>query len=445
MGEKFNNPRIPFLELSFGGKNPIPLQLIDHVRPATGQRAMLEEAIFTETVLGGGNLLEITLFDPDYDRVEDLLIQHASKVNFRFGWRGINGRESQERTGFLWHLQSEIIPMQGARIKVKIQDEGFNKLLQQGVSTPFTNIPVSQMVAELAKVNSITDTAIVPTEGNFTRTMVNTNPAKFISTVLLPLARTTKRSNFQFFFIGPRLIFSPPDPNILVRRRYIYGRDRFTDLISFIPDFGNAYATILGGGNIKVRGFDPITKKGMQSVQTDATNTREPKLGDKAIDSRPTQGDSTLARIRSPGGQHINRIYHVPFNTIKEVEAWAKYKRAKAELMRFSADAEVVGDPNIHPNDYVQVLVIKTADIRALDFDRDIHRGSSGTYRVQAVTHTINAGGYTTSMSMFRENSFLGTITVPQFIKTTLAAFEILTGSKGDTITKLSKAIKLFR
>lgn len=438
MGELFNNPRIPFLELRFGDLG-IPLQLIDHVRPSTGQQAMLEEAIYTETALGGGNLLEVTLFDPDYDRVEDLLIQHMSKIKFRFGWRSIPGRQSLEHTGFLWHLRTEILPMQGARVRVKLQDRGFNNLLQQGVTKAFTEKTISAMVAELADLNGIKDKVITPTAGNFTRRMSNTNPYKFITNDLLPMARTLGgRSNFQFFFIGPRLIFSPPDPNIQVRRQYLYGRDRFTDIISFIPDFGNAYATLLGGGNIKVRGFDPITKQGTESVQTDAENLIEPKLASKAVDVRPTQGDSTLARLLLPKKQHINRVYHVPFNTQKEVEDWAKYKRARAEQMRFTADAEVIGDPNLHPNDYIQILVVKTADIRALNFDRDLHRGVSGTYRVQAVTHTINAGGYTTSLSLFRENSFIGPIPVARELPAILFRDEIR-----ETITKEADLIGL--
>ncbi len=444
MGELFNNPRIPFLELTFGDE-AIPFQLMDHVPSVTGRRALLEEAVYTETTMGGGNILEMTLFDPDYDRLEELFIRFMNKVKFRFGWRGVPGRESQEREGWVWQLQPEILPMQGTRLRVKLLDRPFAQLLQQCISKGFTQKKVSEMVATIARENSILDTIITPTLGNFDRRVGNMSPYKFIKTALLPLAKTKDgRSNFNFHFKGPRLIFSPPEPNVRVIRRYLYGRDQFGDLISFLPNFENAYAIMLGGGNQKARGVDPLTKRPIETTQTDATNVREPKLATKAIEPDPAQGGSTLARIRAPKGQHINRIYHVPFNTIEEVEAWSKYKRARAEQMRFTADAEVVGDPNIHPMDYVEVLVVKTADIRALDFDRDVHRNASGSYRVQAVTHTINAGGYTTSMSLFRENSFLGTLDIQGFVNTVLASAKILLGG-GDTITKASKLIALFR
>lgn len=441
MGElSVNNPRIPFLELTFGDER-IPLQLVDHVPSVTGRRALLEEMVYTETTLGGGNMLEATLFDPDYDRLEELFIRFMNKVTYRFGWRGIEGRESLEREGWVWQLQPTIIPMQGSRLKVKMLDRPFANLLQQNVTKPFVEIPISQMVGELASDNGITDTDITRTKGNHTLRIVNENPYKFIKDTLLPRAITTdNRSNFNFCFVSSRLVFGPPDSHIRIHRRYIYGRDRLSDLISFAPSFDNAYAIMLGGGNQKSRATDPLTKKSIDTVQTDSTNVREPKQAPKAINADPNQGGSVLARLRAPGRQNINRIYTVPFNTPEEVEAWSKYKRSRAEQMRFSADAEVVGDPNIHPLDYVQILVIKTGDIRALNFDRDVHRTSSGTYRVQAVTHTVNTGGYTTSMSLFRENSFLGTFDVQGFVRAALESFTLLPGV-GEKVRKLAKFI----
>jgi len=446
MGEvNTENPRIPFLELGFGSE-VIPLQLVDHVPSATGRRALLEEAVYTETSLGGGNLMEMTLFDPDYDRLEELFIRFMSKVKFRFGWRGITGRESQEREGWVWKLQPEILPMQGTRLRVTMLDRPFARLLQQNVTKPFVEQTISSMVGEIARLNKIVDTTITPTLGNFTLRIINSNPYKFIKGELLTKAVTRDgRKGFNLFFIGPRMLFVPNPADVKVIRRYIYGRDRLTDLIRFSPNFENAYAIMLGGGNTKTRAVDPLTKKPIETVQTDANNTRQPKTATKAIDPDPNQGESTLAKSQAPGGQHINRIYQVPFNTQEEIEAWAGYKRARAEQMRFTADAEVVGDPNIHPNDYVEVLVVKTADIRALNFDRDVHRSSSGTYRVHAVTHTINSAGYTTSMSLHRENSFLGTLNVQGFVREAISA-RLLVGGQIELVTRVASLIPvLFR
>jgi hypothetical protein len=377
---RFLTPAMPFVNLVVGQVNlgaiPNFLQSFSH-------------ELFVDGVQGK---LTASFFDPEYDLIEDLIIQDQ-RTAFEYGWLG--GWTSEKREGVLLTYAPRF-EAEGAYLDVTVTDFALRGMKE--VQSEIHQGKIDEIVTRLLARNNLTPD-VQPTgdePGEYQQT--NITDLRFIDTVLKPLAKGADDSpGWEFRVDGRRAYFGPPVYQ-QIKRRFLFARDQMGDVVGFSPAFNGQLILYLGGGSIRVESYDWLAKQNLtQDVSLDAPPAALPQIAPETHDDPP-----------APGG--ISRYYSVPFQRLGDVQAWAASKFAATRRMAWEAVLTTLGDPRIVPGDLLEVFVLKRgASLSHPQREyQDVFHYTSGVYRVVRVTHKIQAGSFVSEMNLQSDGARYG-------------------------------------
>lgn len=358
---------------------------------------------------GYANTCSITFIDPQWNYIDTFIQeidQAKNRFSFTYGWRGIDDAESVAQTvvGFLVQsIDVQLIPFQGAQVTLNGIDDGyllsFNP--QQRGFDPKT--PISEVITKviLDATGGVADVLITPIAqpvGVEHCRMENQTPIQYIQH-LLHVAKSTLGSPSFRWDIKPATNQGRTQISITVEeaklkeppsRRYIYGREFDGRMISFMPRFLGLNLVSRGGGRVSGITVDPEKKTVLRLT---STNTED--AGHNPRKEAAPQKDSA--------------IYEVPFDRDK-TEAMIRKERERVDRYLYEATAVVYGDTGIQPLDNISIFILRgDAGQRGFNLDdTSLHKFGSGIFRVNTVTHTIQAGSFTTQLELYRNSGLLG-------------------------------------
>lgn len=362
------SPGMPFVRIILGGRdiNAIPNYL-----------EKFSHEVFSDGAMGKTT---ITLFDNEWDTLENLIIPDDRAIQYEFGWA--NGRMSKMQEGVVLKYQPTF-EHTGLRLHLELTGNLLRDA-QQVYSRSWKSKKVSEIIADIFNTSQW-NLDVEETSGRITIEQQNVTNAFFIENVLKPKAKSarTGQAGYEFRCEGSTIVFRTPDYEQGIIRRYIYGRTANSEVLSFSPQFNGYMMLASGGGDIRVEGYDVMTKQPV--VQNININNSGPRIA---------QGDRTIT-TEDQGGS-TGRMYTLPYDDPKQVEAWANWKLAKARTLTWRASMQIMGDPTLVVGDLIEVMIQKS--------DGDVHY-TSGVYRIYRVNHSITRGSYVTNLELGTDGS----------------------------------------
>lgn len=192
-----------------------------------------------------------------------------------------------------------------------------------------------------------------------------------------------------------RYILAPQGWNGLrptVKRRYHVGKGRSAQVLRFAPTDATVIVNTLGGSGY------------LRSVSS----------RDKTVvthDRGPLQPDQTVGSVPAGSTDGLRFAQTSPARSHEEASQQRDNQWATAQAAAVTADLEVVGDPFIYINEYIEVRSyagggIPTAGVAHPDGQRRdgpvLLPFLSGQYTTQGIVHRISDGNYTTTMRLTR-------------------------------------------
>lgn len=463
-GQELVAPGMPFVELTLNvDGQPVVITMDNYIQS-------MRHTLQAHGVIG---VAELSLFDEDFDRIEDYLIRSKWTGTIRYGWRvdpnattqlpdGVFGPagplqrdddiQTPLRSFYLLKYQPQFEP-NGVRLQLTLADRpvldigathsrtfpGYQTTsidpvivaLSQAVNRrPYR---ISDIVELIMREDGYTKFDIAPTAlftGDPTEGGATEDGAKnecelrqfstnwyFITNVLTPLAKAQDGDAKGYYFgvTNDTVYFKPVLPTVTLKRRYHFGRDLAGTMRSWDPQINGTMMLVRGGFNLSVQSYDPREGillhrdiPGNASPQTGQT----PPGGASGFTSVPGQPESrdTLDWLiaMNPNligamnfddlAKKVGRVSVVPWTSRTKVEEWAKDKFARARGCIVTANAEVLGDPNLFPLDLIEVYAYKRQG--------DLHY-SSGSYIIESLVNEISNGLFTTRVTAIA-NSLTG-------------------------------------
>jgi hypothetical protein len=431
----FDGPVIPFVDV-FIGPFASPLPLVDRagaVAPTIlanhdeSINALVSETLFlvsmtyTQTVTGGGgNDLTLTILDPTWEQLENLLFTFRDDFSVQFGWRSPQGVISTPRIPLLitdWEI--DLQPFRGAEITIIAMDRSV--LLTQHVMET-THFPpamlistaIEQTVLEGGRINGKftilpSGSAGGPVEAS--RNVLgndhnrpgdgNRTPMAYLRHLMGIYRSATTSSKNQLVFIveaDPTRVnttimrFIPWELRSTIQRTYVFGRDRLGEMLSFSPKYSGIFVASRGGRRLEGLAVDGRAKSGV------------------AWGSDPSEDLLEAALTDYPTEPHrVSRVYTLPWTDPDDMEAFIQARRSAADLV-YDADAAIMGDPYIQPLDQIQINVLSgSGDPGSRTSPIDKLHVTSGVYTIYGVVHTVAPGSFRTTLSLQRRASSAGT------------------------------------
>lgn len=421
---------IPFVELYLSqgqgaGQEKIPLHLMDHkfddqpVDVLIGGKASvsatpcrlflhsLQHEISATTT--GGNKIMLQIIDPNWDYVETLVAKEFAKGTefyVRYGWRGIddNRTESPFVVPFvIMNITMELTPFRGALITI----HGRDKTVSLDEAPDYSSFTPTTTVYD-AITSLITNAKFVPVvDPGLRKVMVGQEfgycgraPMLYIRDLLNNIAQNhAGMANYLIFIKNSSIAgnvevhVQPSGDPAEPKRVYVYGRDRTGPMLSFTPQMNKNLILSFGGGRSSAITVDPQTKR---ILITGSTQAEDPSSG-------------PYKSIKTPTLPSI--VLESPF-TPQQTQALAAVVRQGADSVQYEGDALIVGDTELFPMDYVDILVLKGgasfSKVQTLT-PNDIHWFSSGRWMLRKVTHQISAEqSFQTNLHMTRFGGFVG-------------------------------------
>jgi len=385
-------PGMPYLEVVIGDTNieAIP-QFLEH----------FSHNVFAQQLAG---MASFTFFDATYDTLENLILKNSSDVKFRYGWR--DGPISPWHQGVVYEYRSRFSE-QGLHLDVHVADMltfygavKYDTLWAYTQGDPINRI--SDIVVRLAARMGLktTEQSVVRTRpGPLSLFQQNMSDAEFITYVLLPLAVSEAGyANYHFFVVGDTLYFQPRQGQTTART-FVFGAGQDSKVISFASQYNGLRMLHMGGGDLTTTGYNPLTGKLLRR-RIDLPETERPGLVPTPADFIATgQFGETTPDPQTPyvGG----RIYHLPFSTQQEIDSWCNWKWTQSREGGWEAALSILGDPQLAPNDLVEVQVVKRTD-------QTLHY-TSGNYFVRDVEQQIRHGSFITNLKLIAQGASLGT------------------------------------
>lgn len=403
---KFAEFEIPLLDAAAYSKD-------DPSQPIAPATLLLTSFNYTLSArMGIGNSVSITMLDPNWDYLERLASESGGEGNrklfsFSFGWRGIDDQRLglQGISFFLENIEIDISdPFKGAHITLRGIDQGIRLTSTPKSTTFLPATPIStviKQVIEEADPSLEAEVDPIPTPvGDGSNRMENRTPMQYIRH-LLDISKDAFGGNTFVWLIRPSSVAgrtkvvitsAMASLNKVPVRRYVYGRDRFGEMLSYRPKLEGAILLALGGGRATGIGIDPRTKT---IVKVTSTQNEDPKLEPKRVHQTPTED---------------TKIHEVPWGSLDQIEGFVRGQRAKVDYFGYYAEAVVLGDISIQPFDQVEVLVLKTSPgggVSRADAN-SVYNFASGIFRVESVEHVITAGTFQTNLTLFKNSGFVG-------------------------------------
>jgi len=365
----------------------------------------------------------LSLFDPTFDGIENLLIQFQDNITLRYGW--VDGPQSQ----VLQMRINKYIPTflaTGTQVELYLTSVGITSH-QKVYNRTFAG-RISDIVRQLLLEDGYTldEGAIEPTNRVGIYYQCNTTNANFILSILQPQAQSASNAEgYRFNVVGHKAFFRPPGLRAELRQ-YVFAREHNGVVLSFSPAYDGNAVIFLGGGETRVDGWSTLDKGSLISRKL-AAGTR--KDGSRSLPGIVINNAIPVPVLQfgdrgvepAPLGKAIaSRAYAVPFDNVEQAEDWALTKWANARSTAWQATASILGDPTILSQDYAEFIVLKD------DFTPHY---VSGVYRVNSIEHVMTQGSFVSNLTMERSTSKVGTKLDPRVKFQSLGERDETTGS----------------
>lgn len=383
--------------------------------------------------------LDFTVIDPTFTTVEDLLLdsdEDQIPIFSRFGYLDEQGKLTSN-----W-LQSRLINFsprlteKGMEITASTLVDVGGSVVQSkgGVYSGKISDVVQQIAEEIGLEYEIEETdddfRLADPENRGSPTLWTTKgytSFRFIEKDLVPIARSkTGQSNYELRVTGvgsrtkkPILHFHTKEfPNCEVRKKavkeFTYLAGSQDQVLEFTPDYNSSLLGNLGGGQVVMRAYDPLTKRYVSSVQNYRNNPDSISFGD---------GDKTNSPTITEAGENEDLASQGGYLMSSEATEASAIARARNrwELLKafsFTASLTLVGLPDypgtegtgtvdIEANDLVRVNVLipgSPGDVANPPYKK---HWSSGLYLVTEAIHLIESQ-YTVTCQLRRDLTEIG-------------------------------------
>jgi hypothetical protein len=392
------NPHVAFAWLWIGG-----VQIT--VDDMTGRPRHLESFSFDLAIETLGTF-EFTLFDPDYDAIEKVLMESGGKCKFKFGYT--TGAQSPTYEGLIIEYVPKFL-FDGIRVHIK----GFT-LAINGHKSAETHVwkdkKIHEIVGQIATDHgwkSDIDECIPVEQREDGETsdlkdktwQQSQSDLAFITEKLQKQAvrKKDKAGGYVLYFDPEKttLHFHPPRYEKPPVKTFVW-RSKYSEIITFTPQYSGLFLAALAlGGSARLNTLDMTTTEMKPTVKSDKTRPD----GDKASPADPaqTQGEKPDNDDPQRSTGVIYKAYPDEYFGLNEAKFW--WYRA-AWLAAFRATLEVVGDPDLKPWEKYEIQVGKKYG--------GLH-WTSGKYWANGITHTIESGEYHTTLKLWRDHAKGGT------------------------------------
>lgn len=325
----------------------------------------------------------------------DTLIDPSLNYNLQFSYQDSTGNilsQSAMKTVMVGKVSVTYTPYD-ATITTEGFDSGYT-LFENCSQKYFYNMPVSQMVSELADSNNL-NTDITQTSDKFTIPQGDLSDASFIRQVCLPRAYINGKFDY-FFYIenGDTVVFKPIDYGNKYSKQINFSANlnnaansdniSIAQLQSLTLNFDRAKTVFRGAGNVNYRSYDTKTKNLYNFATNDNSvnyNKLAPKNPNFTATSRCFYSDAPFD-YASPNNSQVN-------NTASSIWSRDAYKTFVMPIILNP------GDCNITPGMILTVAVTKSNGQKHL---------SSGDYIVYSTTNTFHDGLFMTELQLIRRN-----------------------------------------
>lgn len=402
------------------------------------------QSILYKSSIESLSTFDFSVIDPTFSDIEQILIgsdENNLPVLSRFGYVDKTGQVSSNWIQSRLLNYSPRLTHKGTEITASCLVDVGNKIVE-AKSRVFQG-KISSVVKQIADETGI-DAEIEETNDDNNEVLPDNRGApklwptngltsfEFVRKVLLPLARSKSgESDYQFWITGVGTRTKPPVlhfhtkeyPNCSVRKKKIkeftYLAGKQDQVLEFQPNYSSSLLGNLGGGQVVMRAYDPVTKQFVSSVQNTTTNKNTLAFGD---------GSSTVNLPLVAGVGNEDLLSQAGYHMVREDSSEEAIKRARNrwELLKaysFTAVLTLVGLPDIPDSAGRTILGTGTTDLEANDLVQVNvlipnlpgstigppyrKHWSSGLYLVTEAIHEI-AGSYTVTCQLRRDQSDLG-------------------------------------
>lgn len=388
--------------------------------------------------------LDFSVIDPTFSDIEQILIgsdESNEPVLARFGYVDKTGQISSNWIQSRLLNYSPRMTHRGTEITASCLVDVGNKIVEAD-SRVFRG-KISSVVKQIAQeiglgyeieeTNDDINDALPDNRGSPKLWPTNgLTTFEFVRKVLLPLARSKSgQSDYQFWITGVGTRTKPPVlhfhtkeyPDCSARKKklkeFTYLAGQQDQVLEFQPNYSSSLLGNLGGGQVVMRTYDPVTKQFVSSVQNTRNNPNTIAFGD---------GKSTVSVPIAEAGVNEDLLSQAGYHMLREDNSTEAINRARNrwELLKaysFTAVLTLVGLPDVpdsagkiipgtgttdlEANDLVQVNVLVPNFPGSTIGPPYRKHWSSGLYLVTEAIHEI-ASRYTVTCQLRRDQSDLG-------------------------------------
>lgn len=392
---RYISPGIPYFRMWIGDEGK-PLDIIPNYL----------HSMHLKDLGAGSGILSLTLFDPEWDFLEELIVPYNKTIRYQFGWslgekKQISGIKKGGVIGYM-----PVFNYQGNMLTIRIQGNEelrdshvFNRAWPPAkkasipgggtIGGDVKEIRISDIVKFIAaemKLDATLETDIEETE-IIKQSVLQDNKTNFnfIKNKLVPLAVSakTKRTDYIFNIYDNRMVFRTVNYDNQLARRYHFARDQEGQMLQFSP---HVRAKAIIGGQVdkqKAVSWDPINKSLITfTAGYESEKDKRVKLG-KRIPKPPDLKKGAAGRV-----------YICPYEVSGLTESFIRSRFTEKARLSVTAEATVVGDPTLARFDVVDVVVRKN--------DGRVHY-TSGNYFIINLHHIMDAGTFVTKLDLVRD------------------------------------------
>lgn len=333
---------------------------------------------------------DVTLFDPNWDEIEDALSKNYQNVVIEYGYR--NQKPEPVRRMFMLQTYSLDFTSVGTILNVNaITDGAIENLKPVTVSTGNAYNPTEAVkkICEYMgwKIGSMDATVDVSMENPFN--VVNDFPITYIQNEIVPLSQTPDGESLEFELddtVTPhvasfkRITYESLDSRSVKTFIYQRGYDSVVQALSF-----NVKGVFGGGGEL-------MTASGLQSGIID-TKTKEIEYH---------MENNKTAIVSSTGNmQHISSTQSIPYtqyagSSPDQMKKKLYYSMQAAYSNHYEATMTILGDTSINVMEPVRLINLT---------DKGTLHHTSGIYTVKKILDNISDGSFLTTLEMYRSGT----------------------------------------